>query len=80
MSDCDFLPHYFYLGHLCVEDTFGCGKVCELAVLLGERVYMQVCGLDVPISNVHVWCLAQSHFGGCFCLLAPKFWADGANI
>ena len=32
MCDCDFLPHYFYLGHLCVKDTFCCGKVCKLPV------------------------------------------------
>ena len=40
MCDCDFLPYYFYLGYLCVEDTFCCDKVCELAVYLwGARVY-----------------------------------------
>ena len=48
MCDCDFLPHYFYLRHLCGEATFCCGKVCKLAVSLGACVFMQVCAPHHP--------------------------------
>ena len=50
MYDCDFLLHYFYLGHLCVEDTFCCGKMCKLAVSLGARVYASLWFKDTHID------------------------------
>ena len=32
MCDCNFLPYYFYLEQLYVEDTFCCDIVYKLAV------------------------------------------------
>ena len=49
MCDCDFLPHYFYLGHLCVEDTFCCAKVCKL----GSCVCKSVVWRYSFLSRVH---------------------------
>ena len=32
------------------------------------------------VSYFNFWWFVESHFGGCFCLFAPKFWGGSGHL